>query len=88
MRFLIVIHILLVQFSLTAQNYNGCAQNSPIHVVVLGSSTAAGTGPSSSDSAWVNRYRRHLQALNPQNVVTNLGVGGTTTYNIMPDWFS
>ena len=73
---------------MAAQNYNACARNSPFHAVVLGSSTAAGTGPSSIDSAWVNRYRRHLQALNAQNIVTNLGVGGTTTYNIMPDWFS
>ncbi|MFT6166937.1 MAG: hypothetical protein ACJASF_001631 [Vicingaceae bacterium] len=71
-----------------AQNYNPCVSSTPIHIVVLGSSTAAGTGPSSIDSAWVNRYRRHIQSINPQNLVTNLGVGGTTTYQIMPDWFA
>ena len=59
----------------------------PIKVVVLGSSTAAGTGPSSSDSAWVNKYRKHLQAINPANEVINLAVGGTTTYHIMPTGF-
>lgn len=67
---------------------NPCAQLTDIHVVVIGSSTAAGTGPSTPDSAWVNRYRHYLQAINPQNQVTNLAIGGTTTYHIMPSWFS
>lgn len=67
---------------------NPCAQLTDIHVVVIGSSTAAGTGPSTPDSAWVNRYRQYLQAINPQNQVTNLAIGGTTTYHIMPSWFS
>ncbi len=74
--------------ALIGQNYNACVENQSMHIVVLGSSTAAGAGPSSIDSAWVNRYRKHLQSINPLNQVTNLGVGGTTTYNIMPDWFS
>ena len=68
-------------------NINPCAQLTDIHVVVIGSSTAAGTGPSTPDSAWVNRYRNYLQAINPQNQVTNLAIGGTTTYHIMPSWF-
>ena len=58
-----------------------------VKVVVLGSSTAAGTGPSTQDSAWVWRYRNYLQSLNPANQVINYGVGGTTTYHIMPDFF-
>lgn len=66
---------------------NPCAQLTDIHVVVIGSSTAAGTGTSTVDSAWVNRYRTYLQAINPQNRVTNLAIGGTTTYHIMPSWF-
>ncbi|MBN1481412.1 hypothetical protein EH223_03505 [candidate division KSB1 bacterium] len=33
-------------------------------IVILGSSTAAGTGPSRSDSAWVNRYRRYVKNIN------------------------
>lgn len=64
-----------------------CAATSNFHLVVLGSSTAAGSGPSSSDSAWVNRYRKYIQAINPLNQITNLAIGGTNTYKIMPDWF-
>ncbi len=66
---------------------NPCAKATDIHVVVIGSSTAAGTGPSNSSNAWVNRYRDYLQSINPNNMVTNLAVGGTRTYHIMPDWF-
>lgn len=66
---------------------NACGQDQPIHVVVIGSSTAAGAGPSVPDSTWVNRYRAYLQGINPQNQVTNLARGGTTTYQIMPSWF-
>ena len=66
---------------------NPCLAGESYHIVVLGSSTAAGAGPSHPDSTWVNRYRRFLQSINPQNQVTNLAQGGTTTYQIMPDWF-
>ena len=57
-------------------------------MIVLGSSTAAGSGASISDSAWVNRYRYFLQNLNPGNHVTNLAVGGYHTYRLMPNGFS
>jgi lysophospholipase L1-like esterase len=53
--------------------------------VVLGSSTAAGTGPSTKDSAWVWRYRTFLENINPANEVINLAVGGYVTYRLMPD---
>ena len=69
-----------------AQNpVNYCLKADSVHIVVLGSSTAAGTGPSSNDSAWVNRYRNYLQAINASNQVTNLARGGYTTYHLMPD---
>ena len=55
-----------------------------IRIVVLGSSTAAGTGPSETKNAWVNRYRRQLQAQNGYNQVINLAVGGYTTYHLLP----
>ncbi len=55
--------------------------------MVLGSSTAAGAGASTSDSAWVNRYRHFLQEINPKNQVTNLAQGGYNTYRIMPSNF-
>lgn len=67
-----------------AQASNPCSAAQAFHIVVLGSSTAAGSGPSSPDSTWVNRYRRHLQGINAGNQVTNLAVGGFTTYRLMP----
>ncbi|MBL4709321.1 MAG: T9SS type A sorting domain-containing protein [Flavobacteriales bacterium] len=87
MRYLFL-SLLFIYHSLSAQNYNSCVKSSNFHIVVLGSSTAAGAGPSSQDSSWVNRYRKHIQTINIQNQVSNLGVGGTTTYNIMPDWYT
>jgi len=52
-------------------------------IVVLGSSTAAGTGPSSPDSTWVNRFARSLEHSTRFQVI-NLARGGYTTYNIIP----
>ncbi len=56
-------------------------------IVILGSSTAAGKGPSSIDSSWVNRFRRYAEKVNLLNKVINLAVSGYTTYHIMPDGF-
>ncbi len=67
---------------------NPCLPGYTYHIVILGSSTAAGAGPSHPDSTWVNRYRKFIQSINPQNHVTNLAQGGTTTYQIMPDWYT
>lgn len=67
---------------------NPCVANSAFHIVVLGSSTAAGAGASTPDSAWVNRYRNFLQSINPAYQVTNRAVGGFTTYRIMPTGFT
>lgn len=83
---LVFVLVFLAANFLAAQN--PCLSGQAFHIVILGSSTAAGSGPSSSDSTWVNRYRKHLQQINPANQVTNLAQGGTTTYHIMPDWFS
>ncbi|MDG1657241.1 MAG: SGNH/GDSL hydrolase family protein, partial [Crocinitomicaceae bacterium] len=66
---------------------NPCVSLDSFKIVILGSSTAAGTGPSSPDSAWVNRYRDYLQSINPANDVINLAVGGYNTYRIMPTSF-
>lgn len=71
----------------TAQISLPCLSQQEFTVVILGSSTAAGTGPSVSDSAWVNRYRVHLQSINPNNQVINLAQGGYTTYASMPTTF-
>ncbi len=73
--------------SLVYSQGNPCQQISSYKIVVLGSSTAAGTGPSVSDSTWVNRYRTYLESINPNNEVINLAVGGYNTYRIMPTGF-
>jgi lysophospholipase L1-like esterase len=59
----------------------------PALIVVLGSSTAAGTGPSDPNSAWVPRYRAYLQQRFPAFGLTNLAVGGFTTYHVQPSDF-
>ncbi len=53
-------------------------------IVVIGSSTAAGTGASTTDSSWVGRFRNHVRGLDPTAVVVNLAIGGYTTYHVMP----
>ena len=70
--------------STTPTEHDVAADSGGVRIVVLGSSTAAGTGPSDSDSAWVSRYRRHLQAIDPQHEVINLAKGGYTTYHLLP----
>ena len=54
------------------------------HIVVLGSSTAAGAGPSTRDSAWVWRYQDFIFQNDTRMRATNLAQGGFTTYNILP----
>ncbi|MCT4622651.1 MAG: SGNH/GDSL hydrolase family protein, partial [Schleiferiaceae bacterium] len=81
--------LILSSWQLNGQvTLNPCISNTDFTIVILGSSTAAGTGASIPDSAWVNRYRNSLQKINPNNQVINLGVGGFTTYKIMPDSFA
>lgn len=53
-------------------------------IVVLGSSTAAGTGPRDIGNAWVNRYLLYAQSIAAQRRVINLAKGGYTTYHMMP----
>ncbi|MDZ7377427.1 MAG: GDSL-type esterase/lipase family protein, partial [candidate division KSB1 bacterium] len=57
---------------------------SAVHIVVLGSSTAEGTGPTDKRNAWVNRYRAFLKSENANHRVDNLAKGGYTTYHILP----
>jgi lysophospholipase L1-like esterase len=60
------------------------AKNGVIRVVVLGSSTAAGTGPTNSANAWVNQYRKYVQSINSSSEVINLAAGYYTTYQVLP----
>ncbi len=53
-------------------------------VVVIGSSTAAGTGTSTLDSAWVYRLQNHVYGQDTRNEVLNLALGGYSTYQLLP----
>lgn len=80
--------LLYTQFGFSQITLNQCIENTSFKIVVIGSSTAAGAGVSSPDSAWVNRYRKALKDINPSNEVINLAVGGYTTYRLMPTGYS
>lgn len=54
---------------------------------MLGSSTAAGTGPKDPKNAWVERYRAYLAMKFVNFELINLAVGGYGTYNEQPDGF-
>lgn len=51
-------------------------------VVILGSSTAAGSGASSYANSWVGKYATYITGFG--HTLTNLAVGGYNTYNILP----
>jgi lysophospholipase L1-like esterase len=87
MQRLLTLSLILCFAYLSKAQVTPCLSSQSFTIVVLGSSTAAGSGPSHRDSAWVNRYRNHLQSINPANQVINLAVGGTSTYEIMPTHF-
>ncbi len=53
-------------------------------IVVIGSSTAFGTGAKPIDSSWVNRLRNNFQNYNSKNRIVNLAVGGYTTFKLIP----
>jgi len=60
--------------------------DSPL-IVIIGASTAAGTGATPIDSSWVNRLRL-TTAQNPKPLTyINLALGGYTTYQGMPTGF-
>ncbi|MGI8950197.1 MAG: SGNH/GDSL hydrolase family protein [Chitinophagaceae bacterium] len=57
----------------------------PFHIVILGSSTAAGDGATSYEHAWVDKFEDYLKNIDTNYVVNNLAVSGTTTYAAQPD---
>lgn len=84
-------HLLIILFmslAIGVLGQNLCLEYNSVKIVVLGSSTAAGTGPSHPDSTWVNRYKNYLLSVNPNNEVINLAIGGYNTYRIMPTSFT
>ena len=64
----------------------GAAESGPL-VVVIGSSTAEGTGPKDEANTWVNRFRTWLKTEDPSLDVLNLARGGYTTYHLRPTDF-
>ncbi len=60
------------------------AEEDRLLVVVLGSSTAEGTGPSHRDSTWVNRFRTYLDGVDARFDVLNLARGGYSTFHLAP----
>ncbi len=62
--------------------------NNPVDVVVLGSSTAAGTGASDPSNSWVGLFTSWVQDINTSSTVTNLAQGGYTSYHIREDGYS
>jgi len=54
-------------------------------VVILGSSTAAGTGASSPDASWVGLLDEWLSTATSRHEVVNLALGGATTEPFRPD---
>ena len=62
----------------------GTARSAENTIAILGSSTAAGVGASTYDSAFAGRYAKYLGGLKPSWKLVNLAVGGYTTYHIMP----
>jgi len=57
---------------------------SPKRIVVIGSSTAAGTGANPASSAWVPLFASYVKGVNAKNEIINLAGGGYTTYQALP----
>jgi len=55
----------------------------PIHYVALGDSTVEGVGASGPDLNYVSRLHARLRARYPNARVTNLGVGGATSADVL-----
>jgi lysophospholipase L1-like esterase len=55
-----------------------------VRVVVLGSSTAQGAGPSDVNLSWVQRFREHCAEVVEGCQVINLARGGYATPNVLP----
>ncbi len=83
----LIVALLFFSEPLQAQSWQPDApslDSQPLRLVVIGSSTAAGAGASPIDSAWVPRFTRFVQEMNPDNTVINLAMGGYQTYHLMP----
>jgi len=87
----VLICLCILQTSCNKSSDGSLAPGEPIgqvnKIVVLGASTAAGTGALPIDSAWVNRLRSIVSTYPESIEVTNLANGGYTTFQAMPNGF-
>ena len=65
------------------------AQETPIcsknyKIVVIGSSTAYGTGANPIDSSWVRKFKTYLSTQNSQVQLINIATLGLTSYDVSP----
>jgi lysophospholipase L1-like esterase len=74
----------LIFFAVITVKTNAQSCTKAFHIVVLGSSTAYGDGASPGKS-WVALYTDYLKNINPNYIVDNLAVPGTTTYIMQAD---
>lgn len=85
---LLAIISLLAFFTANANDSDQVNCNRTWKIVVLGSSTAYGTGASTYDSSWVGKFTAYVKRKNSANEVYNLGIPGFTTYqNLCPTGF-
>lgn len=78
MKYLLVTFILICVFESPAQNRV---------LAILGSSTAAGAGPSSPDSSWARRLNHYYKLRGIIDTIYNHAVGGYNPYHAMPSHF-
>jgi len=67
-----------------AININAQTCTTPFHIVILGSSTAAGYGATPKKS-WARLFEDSLKKINPNYIVDNLAVPGSNTYAAQPN---
>jgi lysophospholipase L1-like esterase len=58
--------------------------NNPYKIVILGSSTAYGSGATHIDSSWARKLAGYVSRQNSQSTIVNLGLPGYTSYHLMP----
>ena len=75
--------ILLLLLTIYSASTHAQTCTTPYRIVVLGSSTAAGTG-ATPNHGWVSLYTQYLKGINTGYQVFNLAVGNYTTYDINP----
>lgn len=60
----------------------------PYKLVIIGSSTAYGTGASPIDSSWARKLKTYLVTQNAQASIINLATPGLTSWHLSPTGFS